>query len=98
MKQQHTAHQHPSEVTIYYRFHPRHGERVTVIRRHSFRGEAAYVVQQSDGSLTHLPIWMTEPAAAGFAQVSDPRLPLQALLDLQCLVEAALMARASEST
>lgn len=91
--QQHTAHQHPSEATIHYRFHPGHGQRVTIIRRHRFRGEAAYVVEQPDGSLTQLPTWMTEPAAALLRQVTDPLLPIQSLLELRRLVDVALPSR-----
>lgn len=95
MNPQHTAHQHPSEVTVHYRFHPRVGERVAVIRQHSFRGEAAYVVEQRDGSLTHLPVWMTDSAAAAMQLVIAPHWPSKVLLDLRRLIDAAVMSRAS---
>jgi hypothetical protein len=39
------------------------------------------VIEQPDGTLTHVPEWMTEPAAA-IAEVRDaPRFPLAVLRD-----------------
>ena len=70
-------------MTIHYPFHPRYGERVSVVRRHGFRGVTMLVVRQPDGTLTHVPEWMTLPAA-GDADIRDtPRFPLAVLRDLR---------------
>jgi hypothetical protein len=48
------------------------------------------VIEQPDGTMTHVPEWMTEPAA-GMAEVRDaPRLPLAVLRDLRMAADAAL--------
>ena len=91
---QHSAQPHLFDVTVHYRFHPRHGERLGVIRQHGFRGERAFVVEQRDGTLTHLPTWMAEESAARLDIVKQPRFSLEALTDLRRLVEESLSLRA----
>lgn len=86
----HTAHYYPCEITVHYRFHPRHGQKLTVDKRQEYRGEAVYFIRLPEGPLAHLPVWMTEPAAADFNIVTDPRLSLEALMELRRLVYSAL--------
>ena len=89
-KQQHTTHEHPAEVVIWYPFHPRCGERLTVIRFHRWHGEVAYIVRDGSGILTYVPTWMSEPSAAQFTIQSEPRLSVPALLGLRRLLDAVL--------
>lgn len=95
--QRHTAHSQLFEITVRYRFHPRHGERLSVVRQHGFRGERTYVVQQRDGTLTHLPVWMTEEAAAELNIVSHPRLPRETWMELRRITDAALSSPVSQA-
>ena len=88
---QDTDHSHQFDITVHYRFHPRHGERLGVVGTHSFRGERAAVIEQDDGSLSLLPIWV----AAEFNIVSGPRISREALVELRHLVDAAVSSRAS---
>ncbi|EQD25796.1 hypothetical protein B1A_22152, partial [mine drainage metagenome] len=94
---QHTAHTHQFDITVHYRFHPRHGERLGVVRTHSFRGERAYVVEQLDGSLTLLPTWMADPAAGELEVVREPRISREALIELRRVVDAGVSSRASQA-
>ncbi len=48
-----------------YPWHALHGQTLDVERALSAEGERVYVITLADGSLTHLPVWMTEDAAAG---------------------------------
>jgi hypothetical protein len=91
-KQQHTAHEHPAEILVWYRFHPRCGEHLTVIRLHRWNAEAeaGYIARDSSGILTYVPTWMCEPSAAQFSIQSQPRLSLPALLVLRRLIDAVL--------
>lgn len=92
--QRHTAQPHLFDVTVHYRFHPRHGERLGVIRQHGFRGERAFVVEQRDGTLTHLPMWMAEESASRLDIVAEPRFSLDALTALRRIVEGSLSLQA----
>ena len=52
----HTAHQQcPTEVTIYYRFHPRRTHSLPVVRLYELNGEAYYVVRRADGRPLAVP-------------------------------------------
>ena len=75
---------------IWYRFHPRCGERLTVIRLHRWSGEVGYIVRDGSGVLTFVPTWMSEPSAAQFCIQPEPRLSLSALLGLRGLIDAVL--------
>ena len=71
--------------TVHYRFHPRAGEEVEVVRRH----ERKYlVVRQPDGTLAYLPEWMTSPRAASFEVREVPALPREALSALRAAIDA----------
>ncbi|HEX7116093.1 MAG TPA: hypothetical protein VF193_13255, partial [Steroidobacter sp.] len=91
---QHTAHALQFEITVHYRFHPRHRERLGVVKTQTYRGERAYVIEQRDGSLTLLPAWMAEPEAAKLHIVSQPRISHDALISLRRIVDAAVSSRA----
>jgi hypothetical protein len=84
-------------VTVHYRFHPRHGEQMLVIRQHSYRGEAAYIVEQRDGTLTHLPIWMADPESAKLDIVPQPHPSLEALLELRRIIDGAVSSPSSDA-
>jgi len=69
-------------VTIRYGFHPRCGETVIVTGRNRHGDEVALTVRQPDGTLTQLPIWMTEDRAAAMIVTEVPRLSLACLREL----------------
>ena len=71
--------------TVHYRFHPRAGEEVEVVRRH----ERKYlVVRQPDRTLAYLPEWMTSPRAASCQVREVPALPREALSELRAVIDA----------
>src|ERR1700746_1563768 len=72
-KQRHTARQHPIEGRIYYRFHPRCGENVLIVRQYAYRGLELVVIPQPDGSVACIPAWMTHESAARSHFRSPPR-------------------------
>jgi hypothetical protein len=82
------AHYQPGEAIIRYRFHPRCGETVIVTGRKRHGDEVALIVRQPDGTLAHLPIWMTEDRAAAMTVTKTPRLTLECLRDLRLELDA----------
>ena len=63
-----TAQEQPFDVLIHYRFHPRAGERVGVVRRLQFRGSTHFVIDQPDGTRGLLPAWMADPGRQSLRQ------------------------------
>lgn len=45
------------------------------------------MVEQPDGTLAHLPAWMTSPAAATPPLVDTPRLPVACLRELRNILD-----------
>lgn len=85
----HTAHNHASELTIHYRFHPCVGEKVKVKhRRPAPSGNNLYVHLLSSGRPLAIREWMTRPEAAACAVCDHPRLSRQALSDLRMIVDS----------
>ena len=68
-----------------------------VVKRHRHGGELYYVIEQPDGTLAHLPVWMTRCEAADLPDHSPPRLALAALHDLRRLLDQVLSSSASQS-
>lgn len=74
-----------------YPWHALHGQVLDVERELTADGERVYVIALDDASLTHLPAWMTEPAAAMPATVvTDPVLSVAGLLALRRLIDSRL--------
>ncbi len=74
-----------------YPWHALHGQTLDVERALTAEGERVYVITLADGSLTHLPVWMTEDAAAGpTTLVVSPHVSLAGLEALRRLVDAVL--------
>ena len=67
-------------VTIHYPFHPLVGQRVSpvMVRTSPLR---AFVVRRGQHRLT-VPAWMTEPAFADLRVAPDPRVSVEALLQV----------------
>src|SRR6266850_6118249 len=97
-KQRHTAHEHPVEGRIYYRFHPRCGETVLIRRQLEYRGVELAVILQPDSSLASIPAWMTHEAAAQYALSEKPRFSVDILRSLRIEIDALLGFLQSEST
>ena len=58
-------------------------------KAHTSGGGRSYVVALADGTMTLLPQWMTEPAAAtGAVVVARPHVSVAALEQLRRLVDA----------
>ena len=74
-----------------YPWHALHGQVLDVERELTADGERVYVITLADGSLTHLPVWMTESAAAVPATlVSAPCVSVDSLAALRRLIDVAL--------
>lgn len=86
-----------SEVRITYPYHPRCGQAVAVLGNKRHAGSSHFVVRQPDGTLSLLPSWMTESAASANRMHLPPRLPIERLVDLRCLVDALLASLQGES-
>jgi hypothetical protein len=95
--QSHTAQYHDADGRIFYRYHPRHGQVVEILKRQHFAGSEVLVVRQSDGTLTHVPCWMMQEAASHHVIGPDPLLPLAQLRDLRIEVDALLVFLRSDS-
>src|SRR4051812_50209110 len=95
--QRHTAGCPAFEVRITYPFHPRSGEMVAVVGSKRHVGADHLVIRQPDRTLTLLPVWMTEPAAASHQLVSSPRLSIESLAEVRALVDALLAASIQRS-
>src|SRR3981081_1229429 len=95
-ERRHTAHEHPCEGRIPYRFHPRYGETVLVTRRLERSGVEFVVVRQPDGSLACLPAWMTQDATAQFVISEEPCFSLDILRSLRIAGDALLGCLSSE--
>src|SRR3981081_844670 len=93
----HTAHEHPVEGRIYYRFHPRCGETVLIRRQLEYRGVEVVVILQPDSSLACIPAWMTHEAAAQYALSEKPRFSVDILRSLRVEIDALLGFLQSES-
>src|SRR4051794_31231476 len=96
--QRHTAGCPAFEVRITYPFHPRSGEMVAVVGSKRHVGADHLVIRQPDRTLTLLPVWMTEPAAASHQLVSPPRLSIESLAEVRALVDALLASSGRESS
>ena len=74
-----------------YPWHALHGQTLDVERALTADGERVFVITLADGSLTHLPVWMTEDDAAGPSTlVLSPHVSLAGLKALRYLLDAAL--------
>ena len=88
--QGHTAQYHDADGRIFYRYHPRHGQSVEILKRQRFAGTEVFIVRQPDGTLTHVPCWMMQEAAAHHVVCPEPLLALPHLRDLRIEIDALL--------
>lgn len=65
-------------------------ETVTVAGRNRRGDEVSLTIRQPDGTLAHLPIWMTEDQAKAMMMTERPRLPLAYLHELRLELDACL--------
>ncbi len=74
-----------------YPWHALHGQTLDVERALTAEGARVYVIALVDGSLTHLPVWMTEDTAAGPATLAvRPLVGVAGLAALRRLLDAVL--------
>ena len=74
-----------------YPWHALHGQTLDVERALTAEGEHLYVITLADGSLTYLPVWMTEDASADSTTLSaSPAVSVAGLVALRRLVDALL--------
>ena len=67
------------------------GREGAVSGRNSFRGVGMLVVRQPDGTLAHLPEWMSQPEAALLSITDEmPRLSVLVLAGLRATLDAVL--------
>src|SRR5580704_10186009 len=72
-----------TEITVYYPHHPYCGKRATVIGWNRFGDMIYFVLERPNGSPFQIPVWMTEPSAAGMTLRESPRIDLAALRSLR---------------
>jgi hypothetical protein len=76
---------------VQYPWHALHGQVLDVERELTADGERVYVIALGDESLTHLPVGMTQPAAAIPATVvADPVVSVAGLVALRRLLDTRL--------
>jgi hypothetical protein len=94
-KERHNAGYHTA--TIHYRFHPLAGLVLPVRARRVYRDTALLVVNHPDGSLSHIPEWMTRPEAAVFNPCDRVVIPVRNLRDLRSTLDVLLSSFSSDS-
>src|SRR5215471_11806331 len=65
--------------------------------RRAYRDTALLVVNHSDGSLSHIPEWMTRPEAAEFSPRDRVVMPVRNLRDLRSTLDVLLSSFSSDS-
>lgn len=95
--QRDTAQEHQFDVQIHYPYHPRHGQRLPVIRSVLHGGRLHFVVDFPDGTRGLLPAWMTTIDAARCPLVVIPRLPVAALRALRSMIASEPLSSASSN-
>ena len=55
------------------------------------------MIEQPDGTLAHLPAWMTLPTAAALPVVDTPRLPIACLRELRSILDLEVTSSPSSS-
>src|SRR5208282_6884188 len=85
------------EGRIHYRFHPRFGEMALLVRHHRFQGAEVFVIQQSDGTLAHIPSWMMREDSEHLELRSQPRIPLDTFRNLRIEIDTLLDLLRSDS-
>ncbi len=81
-----------------YPWHALHGQVVAVERELTAADERVFVIALDDASFTHLPVWMTEAAAARPAMVvAEPVVSVAGLTVLRRLLDAVLDPAAAPS-
>ncbi len=68
-----------------------------ILKRQRFAGTEVFVVRQPDGTLTHVPCWMMQEAAAHHVVCPEPLLALPHLRDLRIEIDALLVFLRSDS-
>src|SRR3954451_22794757 len=84
-------------MRISYPHHPRFGQIVVVLGAKQHAGVVHLVIRQPDGTLSLVPRWMTEASGSSCGLRQAPRLSLERLSDLRCLVDALLASMRGES-
>jgi hypothetical protein len=86
-KRAHNAQSLAFEVVVTYPFHPWSGQTVFAVGRYDLAGIHHFIIRLPDGAPFFLPAWMTSAEAGVVSILSDPRLPVNRLLDLRALVD-----------
>ena len=79
----------PTQVQVFYPFHPLHGRTLRVICRPK-TGDGAVTVMESNGSRLKIPVWMLSPDCADVGIEGKPHLGKEALLNLASLLATVL--------
>jgi hypothetical protein len=96
-ERRHIAHEHFVEGRIYYRFHPRFGDKVQIKQRLEYRGVELAVIVQPDSSLARIPAWMMHETAAQYTLSEEPHFSVDILRSLRAAIDALLGFLHSES-
>ena len=83
----HTAQNLPCEATVAYPFHPLNGKSVLIIGEHWLADVRHLVSRKPNGGRYSIPAWMVSEKSGTIRIVSQPRLPVDCLLELSLIVE-----------
>ena len=77
-----------AEVTVHYRWHPLHGQRVRILRRQPGTTGVQIFYELADGSRSALPEWMTDAGRCAATTLGSPVVDVAALVELRELLDA----------
>lgn len=75
-----------SRITVYYPFHPLHGQELNVVHLPR-RNDGAVVVTDPTGVRLKIPLWMALPQAAEYKLSKEIKIKAAALVALSNLLE-----------
>jgi NADPH:quinone reductase-like Zn-dependent oxidoreductase len=76
-------------VVVFYPWHSLFGKTVSVLRTHTVDGSLQFVVELPDGTLTHVPAWVTDAQAASASLVDAPVCSATSLAQLARVIAFA---------
>ena len=84
-------------MTIEYQWHPLKGTTLLVVRRSPRRDIEFLHCQLPDGTVSMVPLWMTDPRACARMSLGAPQVPVVALLELRQLLDDLLASKRGET-
>ena len=83
----HNAQNLSFEATVTYPFHPFNGKSVSIVGEHWLADVRHLIMRKPNGGAYYIPAWMVSGRAGAIRILSQPRLPVDCLLELRLLVD-----------